>query len=78
MSPVARKIVVLGGMGVAGYASYKIFCPAAGTKQQLQTSPISSLSTGSNINRTDNPNVFFDVEINGEDVGRITMEVTFK
>ncbi len=74
----AKKAAVLGGTLVAGYASYKMFCPSALNRQQ--SSSISSLSTTTNINRVDtgNPNVFFDIEIDGQDAGRITMEVMFK
>merc|ERR1719431_266742 len=41
----------------------------------MQTASLSSISSASNFNRQDNPHVFFDVEIDGQNAGRITMEL---
>lgn len=57
-----------------GYAFYRAYCPSA--VSPMQSASMSSLSSASNFNREDNPHVFFDVEIDGQNAGRITMEVS--
>merc|ERR1719384_813851 len=50
-----------------------MFCPSALKRQQ--NASLNSTTFPNNVNRADNPNVFFDVEIGGKQAGRITMEL---
>ena len=74
----ARRAAMVAGYTSAvagvGYAFYRAYCPSA--VSPAHSASMSELSSASNFNRADNPNVFFDVEIDGRNAGRITMEVS--
>eukprot|EP01083_Nonionella_stella_P005426 15680_1 len=73
---MAQRAAIIGGtLLAAGYGSYKMFCPATKSGYKQSRSATTPVAINPTLNREDNPNVFFDVEIGGQNAGRITMEL---